>query len=64
LTTENFIFGGFTTANWESEIYTYSYDKAAFLFSVNEGRKYPITSADRIAIYNYYPFCAAFGIGC
>jgi hypothetical protein len=44
-TTSDFIFGGFTTAEWESSG-IYHPDPHSFLFSVNEGSKYPITGED------------------
>ena len=50
-TTKNFIFGGFTTAEWESPFLRISKPSPhSFLFSVNEGSKYPITSGDTTAI--------------
>jgi hypothetical protein len=52
-TTDNFIFGGFTTAEWESPPPLSFIDKPcphSFLFSVNEGSKYPITEGGRNAI--------------
>jgi hypothetical protein len=60
-TTEDFIFGGFTTAEWESSFIRKS-DPHSFLFSVNEGSKYPITSGDRTtAIQCWSDYCAVFG---
>jgi hypothetical protein len=62
-TTEDFIFGGFTTAEWESAPYL-GIDKPcphSFLFSVNEGSKYPITSGDTEAIQCRSSRCAIFG---
>jgi hypothetical protein len=60
----SYIFGGFTTAEWESP---YSYIRKpcphSFLFSVNEGSKYPITSGDTKAIWCYRDCCAGFGTG-
>jgi hypothetical protein len=44
-TTKGFIFGGFTTAEWESSG-IYHPDPHSFLVSVNEGSKYPITGED------------------
>jgi len=55
-----FIFGGFTTAEWESSC-TSKPDPHSFLFSVNEGSKYPITSGDKEAIRCHKDFCALFG---
>ena len=62
-TTKDFIFGGFTTAEWESAPYPYISKPCPhlFLFSVNEDTKYPITSGDRDAIICNSGFCAAFG---
>jgi hypothetical protein len=62
LTTKGFIFGGFTTAEWESPSSSiFKPCPHSFLFSVNEGRKYPITSADRGAILCRSGGCAVFG---
>jgi hypothetical protein len=61
-TTKDFIFGGFTTAEWETP--TYNIPKPcphSFLFSVNEGSKYPITSGGERAIVCYIDWCAVFG---
>ena len=42
-TTKNFIFGGFTTAYWESSPDPISkISPESFLFSVNEGKKFSI----------------------
>ena len=61
-TTTDFIFGGFTTADWESPPTDIcKLDPHSFLFSVNEESKYPITGADREAIGCYYDSCAVFG---
>jgi hypothetical protein len=64
-TTKDFIFGGFTTADWETpgffESYTYKRCPHSFLFSVNEGSKYPITSGDKTAIQCWSGGCAVFG---
>jgi hypothetical protein len=59
-TTKNFIFGGFTTAEWQSSCINKD-DPHSFLFSVNEGSKYPITSGGRDAIRCYGGLCALFG---
>ena len=59
-TTKDFIFGGFTTAEWEST-YIHKPSPHSFLFSVNEGSKYPITSGDRDAIECNSHWCACFG---
>ena len=56
----NFIFGGFTTAEWESPIISKPCPHS-FLFSVNEGSKYPVTSGDRVAIRCGSGWCAVFG---
>lgn len=62
LTTTDFIFGGFTTAEWESSPIPLSKpDSSSFLFSVNEGNKYPITVDHRKAIECRTGFCALFG---
>jgi hypothetical protein len=45
LTTADFIFGGFTTAEWESKAINKT-DPKSFLFSVNEGSKYPIAEGN------------------
>ena len=39
-------------------------DKAAFLFSVNEGSKYPIAYPDKCAIVNHGHACVVFGDAC
>ena len=65
-TTKNYIFGGFTTAEWESPSSTPYIKKPcpySFLFSVNEGRKYPITNRDIDAIRCYSCYSAWFGRG-
>jgi hypothetical protein len=49
-TTKGFIFGGFTTAEWESLGDISKPDPHSFLFSVNEGSKYPIRRGDKVAI--------------
>jgi hypothetical protein len=44
-TVDGFIFGGFTTAEWEyprTSPWISKRDPYSFLFSVNEGEKYPI----------------------
>jgi hypothetical protein len=64
LTTDDFIFGGFTTAEWESPPDVdniYKRDSHSFLFSVNEGSKYPITGRDRDAINCDSGYCPVFG---
>jgi hypothetical protein len=61
-TTKGFIFGGFTTAEWESPVSKISKPCAhSFLFSVNEGSKYPIAGGDRTAIESNSDYCAIFG---
>jgi len=62
-TTKDFIFGGFTTAEWESSSDIFKPCPHSFLFSVNEGNKYPITGTDRDAIECVSSFCAVFGSG-
>jgi hypothetical protein len=59
-TTFDFVFGGFTKAPWESSS-IYHTDQHSFMFSVNEGSKYPITGGDRLAIGCYSGYCALFG---
>jgi hypothetical protein len=56
----SYIFGGFTTAEWESS-WSYKPSPHSFLFSVNEGSKYPITSGDTAAIACWSGYCAGFG---
>jgi hypothetical protein len=66
-TTKSFILGGFTTAEWESpppSKYINKPDPHSFLFSVNEGSKYPIRSGDTTAIRCHSDLCAMFGKGC
>jgi hypothetical protein len=76
-TTADFIFGGFTTAEWESVSFGLSKpsdwasslfgtdkpDPRSFLFSVNEGAKYPNTGGDSNAIKCDSDYCAMFGTG-
>jgi hypothetical protein len=64
-TTFGFIFGGFTTADWDSPLIPISNPGPdSFLFSVTEGgSKYPITSGDRKAIQSWSDRCAVFGYG-
>jgi hypothetical protein len=59
-TTMDFIFGGFTTAEWHTSE-TEKPSAHSFLFSVNEGSKYPITSGDTTAIVCCSGACAMFG---
>ena len=59
-TTKGFIFGGFTTAEWESAPIRKPCPHS-FLFSVNEGSKYPITSGGGGAIWCGSGYCAVFG---
>jgi hypothetical protein len=61
-TTNDFIFGGFTTAEWESSGIRKPCPHS-FLFSVNEGSKYPITSGGERAISCHSWYCALFGYG-
>jgi len=61
-TTKNFIFGGFTTAEWVSSTFAKPCSQS-FLFSVNEGRKYPNTLGGRDAIRCDFDQCATFGYG-
>jgi len=63
-TTKDFIFGGFTTVEWKSPPPSTGISKPdhlSFLFSVNEGSKYPITGEDAEAIGCNSGYCAAFG---
>ena len=61
-TNKDFIFGGFTTAEWESpSTLLRKSDPHSFLFSVNEERKYPITGGDRYAIRCFHGLCEYFG---
>jgi hypothetical protein len=63
-TTKGFIFGGFTTAEWESpspNSYIYKPCVHSFLFSVNEGSKYLIDSGDETAIVCHSGYCSWFG---
>ena len=54
MTTADYIFGGFTTAEWESVSYEIGpinkQSPASYLFSVNESSKYPITNEVHTAI--------------
>ena len=62
-TKKDFIFGGFTRAEWESpdDDIIHKPDPHSFLFSVNEGRKYPITSEGTRGIMCSSGCCAIFG---
>jgi hypothetical protein len=63
-TTNGFIFGGFTTAEWESppgDDFIPQPGACSFLFSVNEGTKYPISGGDTAAIQSWSGCCAVFG---
>ena len=65
-TTEDFIFGGFTTAEWESppgDKFISKPDPHSFLFSVNQACKYPFVGAgpDKNAIGCWSGCCARFG---
>ena len=61
-TTKNFIFGGFTTAQWESpSLHITKPSPQSFLFSVNERKKYPISGEDGVAIKCDKSCCAVFG---
>ena len=62
-TTKDFIFGGFTTEQWESPwlVLKSKRDPYSFLFSVNEGSKYPIMSVDTKAIICHSDWSACFG---
>ena len=64
-TTKGFIFGGFTTIDWKSPIgWVYKCNSPhTFLFSVNEGSKYPITGGDKVAVVYNRDYCAMFGGG-
>ena len=63
-TTDGYIFGAFTTAEWESSPTSILKPSPhSFLFSVNEGIKYPITSGDNNSILCRSDFCAVFGTG-
>jgi BTB/POZ domain-containing protein KCTD9 len=63
-TTKNSIFGGFTTAEWESPSgYSNNFKPCphSFLFSVNENRKFPIMRGGIDAIERRSDLCAVFG---
>ena len=62
-TTKDFIFGGFTTAEWESRWFFVHLKPCphSFLFSVNEGSKYPMTRGGTDAIVCWSSYCAVFG---
>jgi hypothetical protein len=61
-TTKGFIFGGFTTTEWESQFPGVEKPSLhSFLFSVNYGSKYMITGGDKSAISCNSDFCALFG---
>jgi hypothetical protein len=61
-TTKDFIFGVFSTAEWESS--PHGRNKAgprSFMFSVNESIKYPVTRGDNTVIQCNIYCCALFG---
>ena len=64
-TTKGYIFGGFTTAAWESSPTGIpKLSPTSFLFSVKEGGssiKYPISGGDSTAIVCISEYCALFG---
>ena len=63
-TTADFIFSGFTAAEWDSSMFGIDKpDPASFLFSVNEACKYPITGGESNAIRCDSGYCASFGTG-
>ena len=61
-TTSGYIFGGYTTLSWELKgDWNYkSDDKNAFIFSINNNRKYSIIDKS-IVIYNRYDYGPVFG---
>ena len=62
MTTADFIFGAFTTVEWlNPSKLIHKHDPHSFLFSVDEGRKYPITGAERSAITFGTSECLVFG---
>ena len=58
----NYIFGGYITISWDSpKEWTYKGgDDNAFIFSINNKKKYPIQDKSKV-IYNYYNFGPDFG---
>ena len=63
-TTYNYIFGGFTTAELESPppfSFIEKPDPCSFMFSVNEGSKYPITEKDSQVIECNSNDCVRYG---
>ena len=58
-TKDNFIFGGFTPLNWNSngnESDFYDYSKKTFLFSMNLLKKYNMFNKQKFAIINSYNY--------
>jgi hypothetical protein len=62
-TTNNRIFGGFTTVPWDSSNGTDKTDYHSFVFSVDERTKYPIVNTFDRAIYCYSSYGPLFGNG-
>jgi hypothetical protein len=59
--TDNKIFGGYTSLNWESSGgYNYKSDSNAYLFSVDTSQKYPVTQPSS-AIFCYSGYGPTFG---
>jgi len=58
----NYIFGGYITISWDSpKSWTYKGgDDNAFIFSINNKKKYPIQDKSKV-IYNHYKFGPDFG---
>jgi hypothetical protein len=63
-TDKGMIFGGYTSVSWESPSSgVYKDDKSAFLFSVNNNKKYPVTDSTK-AIWNHSGYGPCFGGAC
>ena len=59
----NYVFGGYITISWEApQNWTYKGgDDNAFIFSINNRKKYPIQDKSKV-IYNYYECGPDFGV--
>ncbi len=62
----NFIFGGFTSAQWNQNISSFANDSNAFVFSLVNSYNIPVkmlVTNSQYAIYPYYDFGPTFGSG-
>lgn len=61
-TRENFIFGGFTSINWETSYNYGKHDPYAFIFSLNLKQKYKISDTDHVILCDPSMLCT-YGYG-